>query len=205
MFNSAKAFAAVADAVTALASIPAIESEYAFIDWPNGTNWAPNSDKESPPPKNFLIPSRIPAPVMAKIIAPIELTAVTLDSSIPLMPSKNGFKLLMKFDKFVPTCGSDSLAVSNPDPIIDPTNPPIALPICCKNAPPSAASHSAPGICLIAPAANTIAAITPITPAIATAPAIAAGAAAPTTVNIAVTADIASSNIDKDAAVSIEG
>ena len=72
-------------------------------------------------------------------------------SSILLAPSRNGFKLVMKSDRFAAIAGNEFVTPSPKPPIIDPMNNPIALPIAPRSSPPLSANSETPGILWIPP------------------------------------------------------
>ena len=130
-------------------------------------------------------------------------TAVTTEPSICLAPSMNGFRLVMKFDRPVASLGRlfpmDSIIDPVIAPRIEPTNPPSAAPIFAMNAAPSEINQSAPGICLIAPAATMM----PVRPAMNVANEAIPLIAEPTLTMpmIAAAPDMARMVVDNDAAI----
>ena len=130
-------------------------------------------------------------------------TAVATEPSISLAPAINGFRLFMKLDKPVASAGSELPIAPMMAPVIapamDPMNPPSAAPIFAMNAAPSDTNQSTPGICLMAPAATTIAERPAIKVAKAATPLI----AEPTLIRlmIAAVADMARMVPDNDAAM----
>ena len=97
--NSARACAAVAEAVTAPVSMPTTASEYARMYGANSAICLPNSTMEDPPVSQLVAASMRPAPVTMSMAEASDLTPSNAEGSIPWTPSKNGWAFVMKSDR----------------------------------------------------------------------------------------------------------
>ena len=126
--NSARAFAATAEACTASPSIPFINLEYLTRYGANTHISFPKSIIDDPPVIHDVKPSITSAAVRSKTIAASFATASTDSAFTELSPSKKGLASLINPARFLPISGKESeTAVRYPFTML-PANPPKISP-----------------------------------------------------------------------------
>ena len=205
---SAKVLAASAAAVIVSGFMFAVFSPNAANPSPKAASFVPKVSKSPPCPnvRKDTIPLTTSAAVMIRIAFAKFVMLSPIDGSILFAPSINGCKLVMKSDNWVAKSGRPEPIFPMNPPIIFPKNEPIPYPIFSRTAIPLSKNSSHCGTYVInAPMAIIKPPIIAIMASNAPAPAIAAGATAPTPANIKDTADIANNKVDNAKAVSIDG
>ena len=143
---SARALAAVAEAVTAEESIPTMLSAYALKYGPNSESCLPKETIEEPPVIQLAILENISTSDITKAAFARFAMPETTDESIDFAPSTKPFIFIMKSDRFWPICGSPLVTPAEKLPTRFPINVPIALPSIPRTLTPSPSSQSNPGI-----------------------------------------------------------
>ena len=205
---SAKFLAALEAAIIVSGSIPDTSLPNCFKPSPKAASFVPKVSKSPPCPnvRKDTIPLTTSAAVIIRMAFAKFVMLSPIDGSILFAPSINGCRLVMKSDNCVAKSGRPEPIFPIKPPIIFPKKEPIPYPIFSRIAIPLSKNSSHCGTYVInAPIAIIKPPIIAIIASNAAAPAIAAGATAPTPANIKDTADIANNKVDNAKAVSIEG